>query len=227
MIAETILQMRIYALYHRNKVVVIVMLVTFLACSTASATIMGISLKGAKGNIPTFFGGLKNAESTQWFQRTLSIYLTAKYAFPVYLIGSFECLLCCMVAIHGYRTYRDSRIVVGFGAFRVFHHERLSDILVRDSLLYFISIGAVYTACLVVWILDTVTSASTFYLVYDRESLQNFLIEAPAGFSIALSSVLACRLILNLRQVNEVRAVRYPFIVGSDGANTTLGITSS
>ena len=50
-IPPAILQMRIYALYHRNKVVVIVMLVTFLACSTASATIMGISLKGVKGNI--------------------------------------------------------------------------------------------------------------------------------------------------------------------------------
>ena len=37
-------------------------------------------------------------------------------------------------------------------------------------------------------------------------SLQNALAEAPAGFSIAISSVLCCRLVLNIREANEALA---------------------
>ncbi|KAF8993603.1 hypothetical protein BDQ17DRAFT_128538 [Cyathus striatus] len=45
MLAEAILQMRLYALYSLNKKVLALMLISYLTCTTAAASIMGFVLQ--------------------------------------------------------------------------------------------------------------------------------------------------------------------------------------
>ncbi|KAF8902285.1 hypothetical protein CPB84DRAFT_1776389 [Gymnopilus junonius] len=184
-LAEIILQMRISALYLRNKRIVYPMVASFLASSTASATIMGIYLRGIDAFPIDIPGG----------QICYSNHSPHLYAFWIPIL-SFECLLCALALAHGYQDYRDSLRGFGSRLIGALDTPKLSEILVRDSITYFFSIGAVYMACLIVWIVD-----------------QNALIEAPAGFSIAMSSVLVCRLILNLREANANQAFKYSLYI--------------
>ncbi|KAF8902287.1 hypothetical protein CPB84DRAFT_1776394 [Gymnopilus junonius] len=185
MLAETILQMRIYGLYRQDKFIVRLMVFLFIACSTAAAITMGISLRGVK----TFPIDIPNG------QFCFGIALPHLFAFWIPVL-SFEIFLCSLALLHGYEYYRsENRSLLSFGTF---YQNRLSDIIVRDSIIYFFTIGAVYLTCLIVWIIN-----------------QNALVEAPAGFSIALSSVLGSRLILNLREAHVQHPTRFSSTVGT------------
>ncbi|KAF8886451.1 hypothetical protein CPB84DRAFT_1827077 [Gymnopilus junonius] len=159
--AEIILQIRIYAIYRGNPFIVRLMLGSFFVCSTTAAIVMGLGVRDIQAfaieapNGPICAGNLQPHLFAFWIP-----------------ILAFEILLCYLALMHGYQKWRDHHLN-GHGMVKLFNRPRLSDILVRDSIMYFLAIGAVYLSCLVVWILD-----------------QTALIEGPAGFSIAMSSVL-------------------------------------
>jgi len=139
MIAEVILQMRLYALYFLNKKVLALMVATFIVSSSSSAVIMGRVLSGISAvshplpgvtfcvpiGVPDYF-----------------------FAFWVPIIG-FESLLCGLALYRGFQTFRASGSLFQSG-------RHLVAILIRDSVLYFFVMFATYFTNLLVW-----ASAST------------------------------------------------------------------
>ncbi|KAF9029096.1 hypothetical protein BDZ89DRAFT_732617 [Hymenopellis radicata] len=140
MIAEVILQMRLYALYFLNKKVLLLMLSTFLLSTAAAGTIMGLALSGIKtseshvlpgspacvpvpGSIPSYF-----------------------YAFWIPILV-FETLLC-ILALN--RAFTSEGAV--FGSARGLVHA-----MVRDSVFYFLVMFATYLTNLLVWLAGRVS----------------------------------------------------------------------
>jgi len=169
-IAQLILQMRIYALYSLNKKILALMAVCFIASVTVSATIMGMvvtDITAAAFRVtPTILFCVPSGVSKHFFAFWIPILF-------------FESLLCGLALYKGFETFRSAS-----SAFRSGRH--LVDILVRDSVLYFLIMFATYLTCLLIWI----TARQT-------------LLEIPIGFSVALSCVLGNRVILNVREVNR------------------------
>jgi len=175
MLAEGILQIRIFALYSLNKKILALMLVCFIASSATSAWIMGSALSSITATAFTIPGGKFCVPSNV---------PPHFYTFWIPMLG-FETLLCALALVRGFQTFRSNG--------SLFHSGRqLVGILVRDSLMYFMVICATYLTCLLVWTLAPTT-----------------LLEVPVGFSVAMSCVLANRVVLNVREVSrEVDASR-------------------
>jgi len=138
MLAQGILQIRIYALYIENKRVIGIMLVSFVFSSAASAWVIGSSLS----TIAAFPLVIPGGEFC--YTPTVPPHL---YAFWIPML-SFETLLCCLAVIRGVQAYKAHGLL--FTPFQRLHH-----VLIRDSLIYFLAIGIAYLSCLVVWLLET------------------------------------------------------------------------
>jgi len=137
MLAEIILQMRLYALYSLDKRILVLMGSCFLLTSTASAVIMGSILSQitvssfrlmpglvfcVAGNIPDY-----------------------SYAFWIPILA-YESLLCGLALFRGFQTFRSSASPFRSGKYLV-------SILIRDSVLYFVVMFATYLTNLLVWII--------------------------------------------------------------------------
>ncbi|PPR02570.1 hypothetical protein CVT26_011958 [Gymnopilus dilepis] len=175
-LTQVILQIRLHAIYGHSRTVLQLMVSIFLACSTTSAVIMGVSL--------TYIRALPITIPNGEFCGNMVV-PPHFYAFWIPLL-LFECFLCFLVGIRAYQDIKEER--QDFKTSRVFDSHRLSLIVYRDSVLYFLAIGAIYLSSLVVWILD-----------------KNTLLEAPIGFAITVASTLGSRLILNLREAEQKR----------------------
>ncbi|RXW14853.1 hypothetical protein EST38_g11004 [Candolleomyces aberdarensis] len=141
-------------MYSLNKIVLAVMVVSFLASTATSGWIMHSVLAqiSAKSiNIPHGTFCVPTGVSDKF------------YTFWIPMLA-FECLLCTLALIRGFQAF-----VTDGSLFRAGRH--LVRILLRDSVLYF--------------------------LVVDCGS------EVPIGFSVAMSCVLANRIILNVREINR------------------------
>ncbi|KAH0582250.1 hypothetical protein H2248_011895 [Termitomyces sp. 'cryptogamus'] len=127
MIAEVILQMRIYAMYSLNKKVLVLMGVSFIFATSTSATIMGIVLSKINASALPFPGLIfcvpENVN-------------THFYAFWIPILA-FESLLCFLALYKGYETFRSTSPSILPG-----HH--LVQILLWDSVLYFVVLFATY-----------------------------------------------------------------------------------
>lgn len=136
MIAEVILQMRLYAMYSLNKKVLAVMGGCFIVATAASATVMGTVLSRitavAYPLTPNLIFCVPSNISHHFF------------AFWIPMLA-FETLLCGMALYKGYETFRSSG-----SRFRTGRH--LVGILIRDSILYFLVMFATYLTNLLVWI---------------------------------------------------------------------------
>ncbi|KJA21582.1 hypothetical protein HYPSUDRAFT_87987 [Hypholoma sublateritium FD-334 SS-4] len=170
LLAEAILQMRLYALYSLNKKVLVLMLSCWVLCLGISAYVMYTVLAKLTVTAMTIPNGMFCVPGN------VSPHF---YTFWIPMLA-FEALLCTLAVIRGLRTYRSNRT-------SIFHSGReLVAILIRDSLIYFVVIGAAYLTCLLVWVIAPVG-----------------LLDAPVGFSLAMSCVLANRVVLNIRSVNR------------------------
>jgi len=170
MIAEVILQMRLYALYSLNKKVLALMGSCFIIATAASAAVMGTVLSNLTATAVPLTPNL-----------IFCVPFNISHHFFAFWIPmlAFETLLCGLALYKGYETFRSSTSPYRSG-------QRLVNILIRDSVLYFLIMFATYLTNLLVWI-----TAS-----------QN-LLEVPIGFSVALSCVMGNRVILNVRGVNK------------------------
>ncbi|KAJ6468130.1 hypothetical protein C8R47DRAFT_990200, partial [Mycena vitilis] len=166
LIGQVILQMRLYALYYLNKKVLAFMVGMFVISSAASAAIMGTVLQGVTGSAHPLAG------MTFCVPFGVHDYI---FAFWIPLV-SFESLLCGLAL---YRALQQSRASGSF-----FHSSRhLVDLLIRDSLLYFLVMFATYLTNILISIFAPV-----------------MLTLIPFSFSIALSCCLGNRLILDVRK---------------------------
>jgi len=169
MIAEIILQARIYALYLLNKKVLALMLTCFVASSTCAAVIMGRALSNITA-VSELIPGMPFCIPLDVPPRFYTFWIP---------ILAFETLLCALALGRGIQTARAER-----GTFRF--RRDLVNILVRDSVLYFLVILATYLTNLVVW-----------------STQSEYLIEVPIAFSVAMSCVMGNRIILNVRGMKK------------------------
>lgn len=169
MLAEVILQMRLYAMYSLNKAVLALMVVSFVASTVTSGWIMHTIL----GKITATTVNIPNGK----FCMPIGI-SDHFYTFWIPMLA-FEFLLCVLALIRGFQAFISDGSLFRRG-------RDLVRVLLRDSVLYFLVIGATYMTCLLVWIAGPTS-----------------LLEVPIGFSVAMSCVLANRLILNVREMNR------------------------
>ncbi|KAF9447562.1 hypothetical protein P691DRAFT_706549 [Macrolepiota fuliginosa MF-IS2] len=200
MIAETILQMRLYALYSLNKKILALTATMFIIASSISAIIMGKVLASMTVTAKPF--AILGIEPFRDLVFCAPSNISSKFfAFWIPMLV-YECLLCVLALIRGFQTFRSDGTLFRSG-------RRLVAILIRDSVLYFIVITSTYLTCLLVWI-----------------TAQQSLLEIPIGFSVAMSCVLSNRVILNVRDANRsiVRGVMVPYqiTIDEDGTRTTV-----
>lgn len=134
--------MRIYALYSLNKKVLALMAVCFLASAAASAAIMGTVVTNIAG--VNYIQNQYSATTTADYSAAFALqplpgmlfcvpFGVSKHFFAFWIpMLFFESLLCGLALIKGFKTFRSSS-----SAFRSGRH--LVDILVRDSVLYFLA----------------------------------------------------------------------------------------
>jgi len=107
------------------------------------------------------------------------------YAFWVPMIV-FESLLCGLALFRGLQSFLSEGPLFLSG-------RKLVSVLIRDSVLYFVVIFATYFTNLLVWVAAPVG-----------------LLEVPIGFSIAMSCVLANRMVLNVREMRNTLEASKP-----------------
>ncbi|KAF9552502.1 hypothetical protein CPC08DRAFT_768254 [Agrocybe pediades] len=137
-LAEAILQLRIYALYRRNQHVLAIMLVGFVISMGFSSwifTLDVISAHSSEIHIPWPTGG-----------ETCVFPTLPPRAYVVFIpIVIFEALLCGLVVIRGIKTFKSE----------ISQYSRMTvilNVMVRDSVIIFIGLAITYLACLVVWL---------------------------------------------------------------------------
>jgi len=173
MIGQIILQVRLYALYYLNKKILALMVIWFIAATVSSAVVMGTTLAvlGARSHI------IPGIPFCVPFNVPRHL-----YAFWIPIIA-FESLLCGMALYRGFQGI-NTRDGSGSGLFR--SGRRLVNILVRDSIIFFLVVFAAY-------------ATNFLILVFGNDKL----IEIPLGFSITMSCVMGNRLILNVRHLHK------------------------
>jgi len=134
-IAEIILQLRIYALYHLNRRVLFFMLVAFIVSVGTAATIMGLVLARVSTN-SQFLPGVVfclplNVPS--WF-----------YTFWIPTLA-FESLLCGLALFRAFGDFKSRSTMFQSG-------RHIVKILIRDSVIYYLIMFATYFANLVIFL---------------------------------------------------------------------------
>jgi len=134
MVAEVILQLRLYALYFLDKKVLLFMVVSFLATSAGSAAIMGnvLSKVTARAHV---IPGLPFCVPID-----LPDYV---YTFWIPILAN-ESLLCGMALFRGFQAFRYRQNVFQSG-------RHLVTLLLRDSIIYFLIIFVTYLTNLLIW----------------------------------------------------------------------------
>ncbi|KAF5337825.1 hypothetical protein D9758_015718 [Tetrapyrgos nigripes] len=139
MIAEIILQMRLYALYFLDRKVLVMMVATFIVTAASSAAIMGVVLSKITAfsvPIPVIGSFCVPTRIPNWF-----------YTFWIPIL-TFETVLCALVLMKGVQTFRASGSPFQSG-------RKLVGILIRDSVVYYLVMLATYLTCLLVWVIGT------------------------------------------------------------------------
>ncbi|KAH7903756.1 hypothetical protein BJ138DRAFT_1120078 [Hygrophoropsis aurantiaca] len=166
-VVQTILVIRLWAMYGRNRWILISM-TTFGALQLiASAIIMGKSINYAPAAaqfVPNFVV----------CTTALPPYFTA-YWIP---IMTFETTLLTLMLVKGWQNFRLRNVTAVSGM----TGESLANLLVWDSMIYFVVITAAYVANAAVWYRKPAT-----------------LVEAVTPWGIILPPLMASKLLLNLR----------------------------
>ncbi|KAH6908826.1 hypothetical protein BKA70DRAFT_253570 [Coprinopsis sp. MPI-PUGE-AT-0042] len=134
MLAQLILQMRIYAMYSLNKGILVFMVAAFLGSTLTSAWIMFNALASITRRSTFLHGKFCFADGIP----------SHFWSFWLPLIA-FETILCGLALVRGFQAVRT-----GGSLFRAGRH--LVRILIRDSVLYFVVIGVTYITCLMFWL---------------------------------------------------------------------------
>ncbi|KAF9041547.1 hypothetical protein BJ165DRAFT_1406462 [Panaeolus papilionaceus] len=137
MLAEGILQMRLYALYSLNKKVLAIMLSSFVVSTAVAAWIMHSALNTIVAKAIFLPGGAGMFCVPSNVPKNF-------YTFWIPMLA-FECLLCVLALIRGFQTFRSNGSLFQSG-------RKLVGVLIRDSIFYFLIICATYLTCLLVWI---------------------------------------------------------------------------
>ncbi|KAF9648323.1 hypothetical protein BDM02DRAFT_3261085 [Thelephora ganbajun] len=166
LIAELILQLRLFALYHLNRKVLAVIIVSFVVAATSSGTLMGIVLRELSGYAVVLVDTPVCA--AKWVPRYF-------YVFWIPILA-FETLLCGLAVYRGFQNMR-------FKSSFYYSGKEIVDVLLRDSVVYFIVLFTTYAVNMVLFLVEPGT-----------------LIEVPIVFAAAMSCIMSNRLLLSIRQ---------------------------
>ncbi|PPQ85428.1 hypothetical protein CVT25_006320 [Psilocybe cyanescens] len=173
-VADVTLQVRIYALYSGSKRILALMLTTYVLCVTASGWVVGTALANGEAFVVPIPIGGAVCDL-----RIIPLHI---YAFWIPMI-TFQILLCILAIIPAVNSFKVDGSIMKFYSGR-----GLYNILIRDSTIYFAIIAVTYISCLTVWVIEQ----------------KNGLIETPIGFSVAIQCSLCSRIILNLREADQL-----------------------
>ncbi|KAF9559412.1 hypothetical protein CPC08DRAFT_708828 [Agrocybe pediades] len=137
--AQGILQLRIYALYMNNKLILRWMVALFVASWAASSVFIGLLLEEVHAQL-FILPHDQFCAVTRRLQGGEAVWI------PMFL---FEVFLCALVVARGYHERKP------LGPFS-FHkgYKGLVGIIHRDSIIYFAGIGAIHMTCLLIWTID-------------------------------------------------------------------------
>ncbi|KAK7062194.1 hypothetical protein R3P38DRAFT_2833970 [Favolaschia claudopus] len=166
-IIQMILVIRIWAIYNRSKLLLVILGVFGCLQLAASSTIMGISITQ----------GVPSSEPGPGF---FVCTITTPPYFAAYWIPilTFEFTLFVLTLIKGVQNFRLAKISPLSGK----SGQALLNILVRDSVIYFFIISAVYTA-----------NASVWYWADPS------LYQSSSVFGINVPPMVTCKLLFSLR----------------------------
>lgn len=186
-LAQAILQMRIYALYLLDKHILALTVITCTLCATTSAIVMGhvlnqVTVHTSVLGTPFCF---PDGVATLFYSFWIPILFSEALLFGLVLFKGFKTLSLDTSgqSLQGRRpgcwrwssSFRTGRALVRM--------------MVRDSVLYFLAMFAIYFGTMMVWVLGRAS-----------------LLQVPIGFTAAMSCVLSNRIIFNIRQMSvEVR----------------------
>ncbi|KAJ3718077.1 hypothetical protein DFJ43DRAFT_774316 [Lentinula guzmanii] len=168
-IIEAILVIRVWAIYERNFKILVTLVVFGVCALVASSTIQGVALNLHPVNAepaPNFF--TCTTVLPRWF---------AAYWLPVM---AFDGTLFTLMLWRGYQTFRkyDPVTLISGTSGR-----RLATVLVRDSIIYYLSINMVYIMICSMWYWADVS-----------------LVESSSPYGLFLPPIVISRLLLNIRE---------------------------
>jgi len=169
LLAEVILQLRIYAMYGRSKKIMILLVTSFFLSCVGSIIILTEELLGDQvvstplPGLP-FLQCLTEALPSFWWTFWLPTL-------------AFELLLFGLALYKGFESIRAQSSMGGWSL-----GKNTLDILVQDSIFYFLVVFSTYLANFLFWTIGGVK-----------------LISVILGFTVAMPSVMAQRLLLNIR----------------------------
>ncbi|CAL1711015.1 unnamed protein product [Somion occarium] len=164
-VGELILQLRLYALYFLDKRILAFMALTFVCSVAAASTLMGISLvhvRALSHVLPGLPFCLPINVPSHFFSWWIPILVS-------------ETLLCGLALWRGFQSYYKRKNIFQSG-------RELIEILIRDSVLYFLVLFGIYLCNTIIFIIGNETQ-----------------LEAAIGYSVAMSCVMGNRLCLNVR----------------------------
>ncbi|KAI5121192.1 hypothetical protein M0805_005993 [Coniferiporia weirii] len=187
-VTEIILMLRLYAMYSSSKKVVALMATGFTAVIIAEIIILVFSTRAQIGPV--------NADPHQELSMSKCIQTDTWPLSYLYWVPflAFETLLFALALFKGAQSVRDHELHIGLGSSRAL---KALEVLIRDSILYFMLIFAIYLTNVLAWTID-----------------DGRIGEIPVSLAVAISTVMAQRLLLNIRANFEQRRV------GIDGSSS-------
>ncbi|KAF4616439.1 hypothetical protein D9613_008224 [Agrocybe pediades] len=140
MLAAAVLQTRVYALYGRDKRVLLVMITCYLATLSVTSWSLITDMVEATSTATEIPGGGMICPLPPLSKVTFGLWIP-----PI----TFELGLFLMVAYKGYQTSKHIKGSTGTAV-------TLMKTIIRDSVMYFLVLSILYAACLVVWLVEPV-----------------------------------------------------------------------
>jgi len=174
---ELILQMRLYALYNLNRKVLVIMISTFLVAFVASASIMSVVLARVQvASIPIHLPNISTSICTLTNLGSIPFFYT--YWIPMMIS---ETLLCTLVIVRAIERMREDKRMKSTSRW-IDSSRELAVVMIRDSILYFLVLFAVYLINTIIFVQSDVVD-----------------LEAAISYAVSLSCVMGSRLCLNVR----------------------------
>ncbi|KAL5507726.1 hypothetical protein ACEPAH_5344 [Sanghuangporus vaninii] len=213
-LTEIILMLRLYAMYSSSKRILLALVVGFSSVLVAEIIILVLSTKAQIGPV--------NADPSRQLDMATCILTDTWPLSYLYWIPflAFESLLFALALFKGFQSVRDNELELnaagfglgfcrkarGSGAGRA---AKALEVLIRDSILYFVVIFATYLANALAWMID-----------------DGRIGEIPVGLAVALSTVMAQRLLLNIRENFEKRRAGVDANVSTAAASDTFALST-
>ncbi|KAI0700348.1 hypothetical protein BC835DRAFT_1412153 [Cytidiella melzeri] len=190
--------LRLLALYNLNRRVLAFMACTFAVALVTSTSIMAVGLSKLNViSIPIHLPNISVSMCTVTNLDSVSFF----YAFwiPIMVSESFLCALVVIRAVERMREHKRARMAFT----RMENGRELVMVLIRDSILYFLVLFAVYLTNTILFLQNNVIAT-----------------ESAISYAVALSCVMGSRLCLNVRGMISASSYLPPSTVGLDIASS-------